>query len=292
MIRFTADLSRRGWLALLVAGASGFAFFLFHLLNEIHSVRQTNWMKGVVWQPDNATTGIRGTWEQIGASQLLVQWTVVDGLAFVPNAGFPQVPHLPDWERISREPWAKEVILGLAGRFSEAEARAQIADLAAQSRQLARLQTPLNVVGWYFPVEVDPTWTEASRMAPLLAQLPRPLWISVYDSANVGADVLADWLLTWLPPDIGVFFQDGVGVHARDVSTARHYADVLSKKLGPGRLRIIVEAFRPSPNGGFRAATAAELAPQITAYEGYELYLFDGPHYLSDDLVAQLKQIL
>jgi hypothetical protein len=29
----------------------------------------------------------------------------------------------------------------------------------------------------------------------------------------VGADVLTDCLVSWLPPDAGVFFQDGVGVH-------------------------------------------------------------------------------
>ena len=51
--------------------------------------------------------------------------------------------------------------------------------------------TPLKVSGWYFPVEIDPTWTEAARLGELLGQLPRPLWISVYDSANVGPEALA-----------------------------------------------------------------------------------------------------
>jgi hypothetical protein len=111
----------------------------------------------------------------------------------------------------------------------------------------------------------------------------------VYDSANVGAEPLADWLQTWLPPDAGVLFQDGVGVHARDPETARHYAHVLAKRLGPSRLRIIVGAFRPYSKERFRAATAAELAPQIAAYGGHELYFFDGPHYVSEELVAQLK---
>jgi hypothetical protein len=222
-----------------------------------------------------------------------VQWSVVDDWAFIPGVeGIPTAPQLPDWTRIAKEPWAKEVILGLAGRFSEPEARSRMEDLAALSQRLAQLPTPLNVVGWYFPVEVDPTWADAARMAPLLAQLPRPLWVSVYDSTNVGANVLADWLTTWLPRDVGVFFQDGVGVHARNPSTARHYADVLSSRLGASRLRIIVEAFRPDPGGGFRAASAAELVPQIAAYNGYELYLFDGPHYVSDELVTNLAAAL
>lgn len=278
---------RQTWFILPLVLIAGFALLIWP---QVPGIRSTGQIDGIVWQPDTATVGIRGSWEKIGARRLLVQWTEVDGLAFLPSAGSPQVPQLPDWERISREPWAKEVILGLAGRFSEAEARTQMTELAARSRQLSNLRTPLNVVGWYFPVEADPTWVEAARMAPLLAQLPRPLWISVYDSANVGADVMADWLLTWLPHDIGVFFQDGVGVHARDAATARHYADVLSEKLGVERIAIIVEAFRPKADGGFRAAAAAELAPQIAAYDGHKLYLFDGPHYVSDDLVRQLRE--
>ncbi len=284
---FASKRARQGWLVVPLALTAGFALFVWQLLPRTDSTRLIN---GIVWQPDNATVDITGTWEQIGARRLIVQWTEVDGLAFAPNTGSPQALQLPDWERISREPWAKEVILGLAGRFSETEARAQMTELVVRSRQLSKLRTPLNVVGWYFPVEVDPTWGEAPRMGSLLAQLPRPLWISVYDSANVGADVLANWLLTWLPTDIGVFFQDGVGVHARDALTARQYADVLSRKLGADRFGIIVEAFRPNANGGFRAATAAELAPQIAAYDGHKLYLFDGPHYVSDDLVRQLKR--
>lgn len=250
-------------------------------------------VKGIVWQVDNATVNIRGRWDELGASRLLIQWSVVDDLAFIPGVeGLPMAPQLPDWTRIAKEPWAKEVILGLAGRFSEPEARSRMAELADLSRRVAQLPTPLNVTGWYFPVEIDPTWTEAPQMAPLFAQFPRPLWVSVYDSANVGADVLADWLAGWLPSDVGVFFQDGVGVHARDPTIARQYADALSNRLGASRLRLIVEAFRPAPGGGFRAATAEELAPQIAAYDGHELYLFDGPHYASDELVAQLAKVL
>ena len=50
--------------------------------------------------------------------------------------------------------------------------------------------------------------------------------------------------MKWLPPDVGVFFQDGVGVHARDARTARRYADTLASRLGKARVRIIAEAFR------------------------------------------------
>ncbi|RMN81970.1 hypothetical protein ALQ52_100258 [Pseudomonas cannabina pv. alisalensis] len=244
---------------------------------------------GIVWQPDNATVGIKGDWDRLGARQLLVQWTAVDGQSFIPGTNLPNVPQLPDWTRIGKAPWAEEVILGLAGHFSENQSRDNIEQLATLSAQLAKVKTPLNVTGWYFPAEVDPSWSRATELPALLAKLPRPLWISVYDGANIGPAATADWLKTWLPDDIGVFFQDGVGVYARTAPVARTYADALRKRLGKNRVRIIVEAFRPQVGGGFRSATAAELQPQIDAYDGYPLYLFDGPHYVTPELIEALN---
>ncbi len=245
---------------------------------------------GIVWQPDNKTVGIKGDWQKLGARELLVQWTVVDDQAFVPGTGLPSVPVLPDWARIAKEPWAQDVIVGLAGYFSENRSRDNIEQLAAVSERIAKLPTPLHVTGWYFPAEVDPSWTRAKELPALLAKLPRPLWISVYDGANIGPAATADWLKQWLPDDIGVFFQDGVGVYARTAPVARTYADTLRERLGKDRVRIIVEAFRPNYGGGFRSATAAELKPQLAAYDGYPLYLFDGPHYVTPELVKALAK--
>ncbi|PHN36219.1 hypothetical protein [Pseudomonas amygdali] len=245
---------------------------------------------GIVWQPDNATVGISGNWDKLGARQLLVQWTAVDDQSFIPGTQMTNVPVLQDWARIAKEPWAQEMILGLAGYFSENRSRDNIEQLAVLSAQLAKVKTPLNVTGWYFPAEVDPSWSRAKELPALLAKLPRPLWISVYDGANIGPAATADWLKTWLPDDIGVFFQDGVGVYARTAPVARTYADALRKRLGKNRLRIIVEAFRPQVGGGFRPATAAELKPQIAAFDGYPLYLFDGPHYVTPDLIKALNK--
>lgn len=245
---------------------------------------------GIVWQPDNKTVGISGDWQKVGAQELLVQWSVVDDQAFVPGTGLPTVPVLPDWARIAKAPWAKDVILGLAGYFSETRSRDNIEQLAAISERIARLPTPLHVTGYYFPAEVDPSWSRANELPALLAKLPRPLWISVYDGANIGPTATADWLKQWLPDDIGVFFQDGVGVYARTAPVARTYADALRKYLGKNRVRIIAEAFRPQLGGGFRSATAAELKTQLSAYDGYPLYLFDGPHYVTPQLVKALAK--
>lgn len=252
----------------------------------------TSLAQGVVWQIDKDYIDPHGDWDKLGVRDLLVQWTAVDGVSFLPGAGLPTAGRLPDWTRIANERWARNVIVGLAGRFDETTARAQIVDLVAQSVRLAAVRPPVHVAGWYFPVEIDPTWADAAQLLSLLAALPRPLWVSVYDRGNVGGGTLAKWLDTWLPKDVGVFFQDGCGVYARGPAAAREYANALSETLGKSRVRIIAEAFRPQAGGGFRAATAAELLPQLIAYKGYRVYLFDGPHYVSAELVdALLKEL-
>jgi hypothetical protein len=245
-------------------------------------------IEGVVWQIDNEHTEPKGDWEKLGVKRLLVQWTVVDNLAFVPGTDLPAGAKMPDWQKIGAQPWAHEVILGLAGRFDERGARSDLEALVQLSARVAKSPPPVKVAGYYFPIEIDPTWMEAFRLKTLLTQLPRPLWISVYDSANVGPEELAQSLVEWLPPDVGVFFQDGVGVHAREPFVARHYINVLVRRLGRERVRVIAEAFRPQVGGGFRPATLQELQPQLATYEGFPIYLFEGPRYVPPNLVQGL----
>ncbi|AOJ34206.1 hypothetical protein [Burkholderia metallica] len=244
---------------------------------------------GIVWQVDNATTRPVGNWQILGVSDLLIQWIAVDDTAYVANTRIQPAAHLPDWERIGREPWARNVILGLAGYQDEKRARTHLSTLADQSLEVARASLPLHVTGYYFPVEIDPTWQDAPKLAAVLQRLPRPLWVSVYDQTNIGGKALADWLAAWLPSDVGVFFQDGCGVYAREPYVARSYVDELAARLGKRRVRVIAEAFRPAERGGFRSASADELSRQLVAYRGYPVYLFDGPHYVSDDLARALS---
>jgi hypothetical protein len=86
-----------------------------------------------------------------------------------------------------------------------------------------------------------------------------------------------------------VFFQDGVGVYARTPFVAKHYIDVLVRRLGRERVRVIAEAFRPQVGGGFRPATLEELRPQLARYEGLPIYLFEGPRYVPPALVQGLS---
>lgn len=244
-------------------------------------------IKGIAWQVDYATAAIHGDWDRLGADTLLVQWSEVDDISFV-DKGNRAKPAI-DWFDVAHQPWAKNVILGLAGRYSEPQARANVLELARRSKAITREKLPINITGYYFPVEVDPSWQNAPELMPqALAQLPRPLWVSAYEGYNIGAEAFADWVASWLPPDVGIFFQDGVGVEVRSPAVARDYADALSKRLGQQRVKVIVEAFRPIDPTGFRPATASELLPQIEAMRGYDIFIFDGPHYLKPPLIDEL----
>lgn len=243
---------------------------------------------GIVWQLHEKAPAAKGTWHRLGARELLIQWTAVDGIAYVAGTGLRESKRSPDWDRIAREPWAERVIVGLSGRSDERTARRSLDAMLAESLAISRLRFPFRVSAWYFPAEVDPSWKDApSRLPAVLDRLPRPLWISAYDGDSIGAAEFAGWLASWLPRDVGVLFQDGVGVHVRSAAVARQYADALADRLGKARVGVIAEAFR-SEGGKFRPATARELKQQLPAYAGLPLYLFDGPHYLPDSVVNEL----
>ncbi len=245
-------------------------------------------LSGVVWQLHGNAPDARGSWQRLGARELIVQWLAVDGVAFVPGTRMRAAPRMPDWARIAKEPWAERVIVGLSGRFDEQATRRSLGTLLEESLAIARLKLPFNVSGWYFPAEVDPHWREAPQvLPPVLARLPRPLWITIYDTDNIGAERYADWIASFMPKDVQVLFQDSVGVGVRDAPAARRYADALAARLGEERVAIEVEAFR-NERGRFRPASAAELRAQLPAFRGYRLYLFDGPHYVSDRVVDEL----
>jgi hypothetical protein len=243
---------------------------------------------GIVWQLYETAPDARGSWHRLGARELLVQWTAVDGIGYVPGSGLRDSKRMPQWIRIGREPWAERVIVGLSGRSDEHEARRSLEAMLEESLRISRLAFPFRVSGWYFPAEVDPSWKQApALLPPVLERLPRPLWISVYDGEGIGASEFAHWLALWLPSHVGVFFQDGVGVHVRSPAVARQYAEALASRLGKARVAIIVEAFR-AEGSRFRPATARELKAQLAGYGGFPLYLFDGPHYVPERVVEEL----
>ena len=110
-----------------------------------------------------------GTSSACGAFSSNGPWSTASPSCLAPTSS--SCPKLPDWARIAR----RAVGAGSHPRFGGALRRARRAQprslqLADISSRLARLPTPLKVVGWYFPVEVDPTWTEAPRLADALRQ--------------------------------------------------------------------------------------------------------------------------
>ena len=253
-------------------------------------------VEGVFWQPDAQTLEPHGNWDALGVHTLVVQWSMVGELGLVDGCGSREWRgDKPDWARIAAQPWAGKLIVGLAGEFDEAKARGNLPLLTERSRCVVAQRPQGNVAGWYFPVEIDPAWDTAPQLAEQLRDLPRPLWVSVYDNSNVGGPALAQWLAAWLPADVGVFFQDGVGLHTREPRVAREYMRALRRELGTERVRLIAETFRPKGPGkgeGFRAATVDELAAQLASYRGERVYLFEGPHYLDEAAVLALKQRL
>lgn len=250
-------------------------------------------INGIIWQIHEGMLDIHGEWELLGADTLLLQWIVADGKAYAPGLGVPMVEDAPNWARVKKEPWARKIILGLAGGANEPEARRNIASLVELSARIAQKPMPFEVSAYYFPVEADPTWMDVGKMGALLASasLPRPLWVSAYDNSNIGAEPFAEWVAGWLPPDVGLMFQDGVGLHMRTPEGARHYGQVLRNRLGEARFTMIAEAFRPADDkGNLRPATLNELGPQLLAYHGFEVIVFEGPHYLDRKLTYGLAR--
>ncbi len=248
-------------------------------------------INGIIWQVHEGMLEIHGEWELLGADTLMLQWIVAEGKAYAPGLGVPMVEDAPNWARVIKEPWAKNIILGLATGMNEPEARRNIAAMVELSARIAEKPMPFEVSAYYFPVEADPTWADVGKMGALLAaaKLPRPLWVSAYDNSNIGAEPFAEWVASWLPPDIGLMFQDGVGLHMRTPEGARHYGQVLRNKLGENRFTMIAEAFRPADDkGNLRRATLNEFGPQLLAYHGFEVIVFEGPHYLDRKLTYGL----
>ena len=245
-------------------------------------------IEGVFWQPDNQTYNPAGIWDQIGADTLAVQWMVVDGYAWYNPAPFPSWANQPDWGRITSAPWARKRIAGFPGAYSEPYARSHLNELYTMAWQMTNSRLPYTPDAYYFPVEADPSWADTAAYGNVLQRLPRPLWVSAYAAERQPAN-LVSWVNGWLPRDVGLFFQDGVGVGARTPTEARALADKLLASLSKQRFAIVLEAFRQQPDGSFRAAQAQEIIEQLKAYKGLRIYVFDGPHYLSDDTVRQIK---
>lgn len=267
-----------------------------------------NFVEGICWQLDNSTVSlpIVGNWDLLGARTLWTQWSIIrQGQSrYDYSPWLAQPPAF--WASVlgpvpGRPAWAKDMIVGLAGDMSDPASPADLAFFAEASHafagEFAAQCKDYVPKGFYFPVEVHPGWCAADleKMKAALGGLQAvaaPLWVSVFNGdGGLPPDEFPDWLDLWLPPNVGVIFQDGVWVRRRPIDEAWLYAEALKAKLGPAddRLIIAVECNREPPD----VPTAQALAEQIKIYEGqFRLYLFDGPHYLPPDKVVELASEL
>lgn len=244
-------------------------------------------IEGIFWQPDSATTKPTGNWQKLGASTLVVQWLTVDHKAWYASNALPLWRQQPDWERIRTEPWAKSIVAGLSGSYSEKTARKYLNTFTDESLQIAQGHLPFKPSAYYFPIEPDPSWVDVTYLHDALERLPHPLWVSIY-SADRNPLNYAIWVKSWLPAGVKVYFQDGVGTGVRTPDEARRIANELIETLGKDRVVILMETFRPVRNG-FRSAYSWEIIRQLKAYDGLHIYAFDGPHYLSNWTVMLLQ---
>lgn len=235
-------------------------------------------LEGVFWQPTDDYAFPSGNWHLLGADTLIVQWTVNDGRAWMPSRLFPTVPRPPDWGALQREPWAGRVVLGLASRMDLEAGRADWQRLLRHSRQ-AVVEAPLQPVAWYAPLEISPDWEDAAAVAAYLEDLPRPLQVSAYGGYDMSPAVFADWVASWLPEDVVLLYQDGVGVGRHSPEQARARVDVLRERFGEDRVVMVLEAFSESSDGRFGPASLRQLMAQFRAYRGLRVYAFSARHF-------------
>ncbi|WP_228198582.1 hypothetical protein [Acinetobacter baylyi] len=243
---------------------------------KVHDPAQ---IKGIFWQPDLDTTPPKGNWHLLGVNTFVPQWSIVDSKSWI-----SEIDHTERWNKsislsqLRKKLWAKNIILGTAGEYNEPKARQNVIALGAQAEKL--IHQHLDVQGYYFPVEADPSWQQVHLLGKVLEKLPIPFWVSIY-SGEANPSHYSLWVKSWLPEKDKVFFQDGVGTGVRTPQQALNIYNDLEKDLGKNRTAIVLEAFRPDHKGGFRSAYPWEIIQQLKAYEGKTVYIFDGPHYLN-----------
>lgn len=255
--------------------------------------------RGMLWQTLNTNVDYRRSWDSLGITKTMFQWVAVDGSSFIPQSILPLHTGQLNLTEIAAQPWASEIVIGLPGIFNEVTARASAADLADLAQQFGALTYPSNAIGFYFPIEIDPTWTAAPTvLGPLWAQLPRPLYVSCYYGigTTTPAETIAaaNWLASFIPSDVTLLFQDGVGAHEVSIAEANRRYQELRSVFGSRKVELIAEAFRVNPDYAgvegtyFVRATAAQLNQQLTAYSQYPIWLFDGPNYLTEQLISDV----
>lgn len=263
---------------------------------------------GIFWQTLNANVDYRSRWELLGVTGTMFQWvavgtTVEEMASFLPNDlvsipnKYSKTLNISD---VATYPWAEDIIIGLAGFWGESTSRANTALMTTWATEIASLSWPTNVSGYYFPLEIDPTWTDAPTvMQSVFSALPRPLYVSAYYGNNVNTAEAAAWLASFIPSDVTLLFQDGVGAFNVSVPEAAIRINQLIAAFPANKVEIILEAFRVNPNYAgvdgtyFLPATANQILEQAASFSKLgKVWAFDGPSYITSKIIQEMLAVV
>ena len=239
------------------------------------------------WQPADWAR-LFEYFKELRLSQLVIQWTVYDDLAFFPTTAYRQAPHPPlstimqladaaglhvwvglshdpeFWDKIRRDPKLVEVYFRRVRLRDEAIAR----ELAPQ------LQSHPSFKGWYITEEVDDVnWQEAPAREVLFAFLRdlsaflhtltpgATVALSGFTNARVDPKTLGlFWkeLLGAAPIDT-VLFQDGIGAEKLKLDELPFYLGALAQtsKALSRKMQVVIELFQQTSLKPYRAQSAS-----------------------------------
>jgi hypothetical protein len=238
------------------------------------------------WQPADWDR-LFGYFKELRLSQLVIQWTVYDDLAFFPLKGCRQVAHSPlptilqladaagikvwlglaydscFWEKICRDPKLVEIYL----RRLRLQAEAIAGQLAPQ------LQSHPSFRGWYITPEIDDVNWEGDRAREVLFAFLRDLGDSLHKLSPEARVAISGFSNAHTDPKtfgrfwqslLGetsidtVLFQDGIGTGKLKLDELPLYLGFLRQAVQTkGReLQVVVELFRQTRERPFQAQPA------------------------------------
>jgi hypothetical protein len=239
------------------------------------------------WRPEDWAR-LFDYFKELRLSQLVIQWTVYENLAFYPAADLRQVPqpplatimqladaaglkvwvglsHDPEfWEKIRRDPKLVEIYLRRVRLRDEVIA----GQLAPQLRQHPSFR------GWYIPEEVDDVnWQEAPAQEVLfgflrdltafLHKLTPGTMVAVSGFANgrIDPETFGRFWQSLLAVSAidTVFFQDGIGAGKLKLDELTLYLRALRQAVQTQsrELQVVVELFHQVSERPFRAQPAS-----------------------------------
>src|SRR5437867_731071 len=214
-----------------------------------------------------------GRFRDMGLSEVVVQWSAFDDLAFYSSATLPSTPRAPIatilgladrmgivvflglahdssyWSQIQRDP----ALVGVYLRRLQLRAQKVASELAPEARKHP------SFAGWYLPQEIDDVNWSTARARELLVHHVRHLRetlhalspaasfaVSGFSNGRMDPEGLAS-LWKDLATKGGVdrlMFQDGVGAGKLAIDDLEPYYAALQQALqGPCQFQIVVETF-------------------------------------------------